>query len=384
MTVRTVAILGGGTGGLVAANRLRRMLDREHRIVLIDRSPVYSLALSFPWVMLGMRDGRRISRDLNQLKTKGIDVVTGEVQSIDAAAKTVRIDDREAAFDYLIVALGAQYSSDEIPGLGQAWTYYHLEGAEGLHERLQTFEAGRIAIVVSALPYKCPAAPFEGAFLLDHHFHRKNLRDKVEITVYTPEHPLPLKAAGPQVGERLVHLLSERGIGFVSGAQVAAVDNKALRIRFEDASEAPFDLLIATPVHKAPDVLVTAGFCPPDGWVQVDRETLATQFEDAYAIGDCNAIPLGDGITLPKAGVFAHGQAEVVARNIAAQISGGEPNWAFGGQGGCFLLTGGGRGAFVSGNFHADPAPAVELRGPSRRYHWQKIGFERLWLWRWF
>lgn len=383
MPSKTVVILGGGTGGLVAAHRLRRMLDREHRVLLVDRSPFYSFAPSFSWVMLGSRDGRRITRDLRSVHKKGVEFVLDEVSSIDVANKRVVTGERELAYDYLIVALGAQYSSEGIAGLGRAYTYYHLEGAQGLAERLESFASGRIAIVISALPYKCPAAPYEGALLLDDYFRRRKLRAGVEIRVSTPE-PLPLPSAGGAVGERVKELLIEREIRFTPGAKLKTVDHDSQQVQFEDGSTAPFDLLIATPIHSVPDVVRDADLAAQGGWITVNRETLATQFEDVYAIGDVTAIPLGNGIALPKAGVFAHGEAEVVARNIAAEIGGGQPIWAYGGQGGCFLDAGAGKGCYVVGNFFADPKPEVALRGPSRRWHWAKVGFERLWLWRWF
>jgi sulfide:quinone oxidoreductase len=380
---KTVLILGGGTGGLVAAHRLRRMLAKEHRVVLVDRTPFYTFAPSYTWVMTGKRDARRISRDLRSLTKKGIEFVMGEVERIDPSGKRVVVAGRELGYDYLIVALGAHYSSDEIEGLGQSWTFYHLDGAEGLRERLQTFTSGRVAIVVSALPYKCPAAPYEGALLLDDQFRRRKVRDEVEIHVYTPE-ITPLTAAGAHVGEQFIELLAGRGIGFTAGAKLAEVDHRSRQVRFENGAIAAFDLLIATPLHHCPAVLREAGLAGESGWVEADRETLATPFENVYAIGDATVIPLKDGKSLPKTGVFAHGQAEVVSRNIAAEIAGGEPIWAFGGQGGCFLSANTGKAAFVTGNFFAEPGPDVHLRGPNRRWHWAKAGYERLWLWRWF
>ncbi len=383
MAAKTILILGGGTGGLVAAHRLRRMLDKEHRVILVDRSPVYSFAPSYTWVMLGTRDGRRISRDLRSLEKKGIEFLLGEVQAIDPANKRVAVNNREIECDYLIVALGAEYSSDEVPGLGKCWTFYHLDGAEGLSERLRTFASGRVAIVVSALPVKCPAAPYEGALLLEDHFRRRGVRHDIDIHLYTPE-PAPLAPAGPSAGERVLELLSSRHVGLTPSRQLAEVDQRSRQMRFSDGSTAPFDLLIATPVHTSPTVIRHSGLAGGGGWISVDRETLATPFEDVYAVGDATEIPLTGDRLLPKTGVFAHGQAEVVSRNIAAEIAGAQPVWAFGGQGACFLSTEARKAAFVTGNFFAEPEPDVELRGPNRRWHWAKIGFERLWLWRWF
>ena len=274
-------------------------------------------------------------------------------------------------------------SSDEVPGLGQCWTFYHLEGAEGLRDELPKFKAGRIAIVVSSMPYKCPAAPYEGALLLDHYFRRRGVRADVEIRVLTPE-PYPLPVAGQAAGHMVVDILAGREVWFSPGLRLKAVDHDAKMLQFEDGSDAPFDLLIATPVHRVPDVLRAAGLAKDGGWVPVDRETLVTQFEDVYAIGDCVAAPLANGMMLPKAGVFAHAEAEVVARNLAAEIAGGDPHWAFGGRGSCFLETGYGKAAYATGNFFAEPDPQVALRPPSFFWHWAKIGFERMWLWRWF
>ncbi len=383
MPGKTVLILGAGVGGLVAAHRLRRMLGKDHRVVLVDRSPIYTFTPSFPWVMIGQRDGRRISRDLRVLQKKGIEFRAAEVQQLDLANKKVVLDGAEETYDYLIIALGAQYSSEEIPGLGQTWTFYHLEGAEGLRERIPEVRSGRIALVASALPYKCPPAPYEGALLLDHYFRRKKLRDDIDIHVYSPE-AVPLKAAGEHVGQGVLELLTARGIGFTGGAKLTAVDHPGRRLQFADGSEAGADMVIATPVHNLPDVLKGSGIVGEHGWIAVDRETLATAADDVYAIGDVTAVPLDGGLALPKAGVFAHGEAEVVARNIVAEIDGADPIWAFGGQGACFLETGGGKAAYVTGHFFAEPGPDVVLRHPSRFWHWAKVGFERTWLWRWF
>jgi sulfide:quinone oxidoreductase len=362
---------------------LRKLLPKEHRVVLIDRSYVYSFAPSYTRVMLGQTSGRRISRDLRWLEKKGIEFKQAEITRIDHANKRVLLDSGQAAYDYLVIALGAQYSHEEISGLGRTWTYYHLEGAEGLQEHLPKFTGGRVRVVVSSLPYVCPAAPYEGALLLDHYFRKRKIRDNVEISLHTPE-PLPLSIAGEEVGTRIGELLRSREIGFTGGAELAAVDHDEKLLRFEDGSQAAWDLVVGTPVHKAPDVLVQSEMAPAGGWLPANPETLCTHFEDVYAIGDCTAVPFADGLLLPKAGVFAHGEAEVVARNIAAEVQGADPIWAYGGQGACFLETGGGKGAYVEADFYAKPTPRVSMRGPSRFWHWSKLGFERLWLWRWF
>jgi sulfide:quinone oxidoreductase len=118
--------------------------------------------------------------------------------------------------------------------------------------------------------------------------------------------------------------------------------------------------------------------------VPVDRATLATRHERVLAIGDVAAIKLPVGLPLPKAGVFAHAEAKVVAHNIAAELTGRGAPAAFDGVGYCFVEMGDGVAAYAKGNFYAEPAPAMTLRSPSRLWHWGKIYFEKWWLRRWF
>ena len=383
MAGKTVAILGGGVGGLVAANRLRRLLPREHRVILVDRNVWHSFAPAFTSVMLGQKVAEQISRDLRRLGRKGIEFIAAEITGIDLSRKTVHLGGQELTYDYLVLAMGAQYSAGDIAGLATAYTYYTLEGAEALREEIAALKSGRIAIVVPGLPYKCPAAPYEGALLLDHYYRRARLRPEIEIRLFTPE-PAPLPVAGAAIGQEVAELLAGREIGFSPNARLQSVDPATKKLTFEDGSEAPYDLLIGVPFHEVPTVVSEAGLAERAGWVKVDRDTLATEFEGVYAVGDMTAIPLVNGKMLPKAGVFAHGEAEVVARNIAAEISDGHTRWAFGGEGACFLETSSGKAAYVKGNFFAEPEPEVQMRRPGSLWHWVKEGFVRTWLWRWF
>jgi sulfide:quinone oxidoreductase len=100
-----------------------------------------------------------------------------------------------------------------------------------------------------------------------------------------------------------------------------------------------------------------------------------------FAIGDATSIPIPSGKALPKAGVFAHRQAEVVARNLAAEWSGRTPDDAFDGKGACFIETGSGRAGYGSGNFYAASVPDIRLYPPARHWHWGRILFEKQWLW---
>jgi len=138
-------------------------------------------------------------------------------------------------------------------------------------------------------------------------------------------------------------------------------------------------------MHAAPSVVRESGLTDESGWVSVDKRTLRTKFNDLFALGDVTKIMLAMGKPLPKAGVFAHGQAEVVAHNIVADIQGNKEK-EFDGVGACFLEIGYGKAGMVRGNFYAEPTPDVKMRWPrvSRIWRWSKILFEKYWFWRWF
>jgi len=162
------------------------------------------------------------------------------------------------------------------------------------------------------------------------------------------------------------------------------VDPTHRQISFANGVSAEYDLLVYVPPHRAPAVVKESGLVSDSGWVAVDRGTFETAWPMVFAIGDVTSVPLSMGKPLPKAGVFAHAQAEVVAENLAATWSNNRaPSRRFDGHGKCFLETGGGRAGLGSGNFYGEPSPQVALHGPSIWWHWSKVLFERLWFRRW-
>jgi sulfide:quinone oxidoreductase len=386
MSAQTVAILGGGVGGLVAANELARRLPPGHRIVVVEKAATHAFAPSFLWLMTGERRAEQITRNLRALVRPGVEVVHGEVRAIDVAAGCVETDGGRIGYDHLVLALGAELAPGAIPGLAEAaHTFYTLEGAERLRSALADFTRGTVAVVVSALPYKCPGAPHEGAMLLADFYRRRGLRGAVDLHLYTPE-PQPMPVAGPDLGKAVQDMLESRGIAFHPLHKLTAVDPAARELAFEGRPAAKYDLLVAIPPHRGPRLLRDAGLANDAGWVPVDRRTLATRHERVHAIGDVTAIAVPGRwkpdvpLMLPKAGVFAHSHALVVARRIAAQITGRPEEGEFCGDGYCMLEAGEDLAGFAFGDFFAEPAPAVQLKRMGRSWHLGKVLFERWWL----
>ena len=377
---KTIVILGGGVGGIATARALRKHLPRAHRVVLVERERDHVFAPSLLWLMVGQRTADAITRPVARLVPKGIEVRTGNVEHIDPEQRIVTVAGEALAADYLVIALGADFAPESIPGLARAGhNFYELSGAESLRAAIETLRSGRIVVLTAAPAYKCPAAPYEGAMLIDGWYRKHDLRDAVHIDVFAAE-PAPMGVAGAHVSSAVTQLLAAKGIPYHPGHQVTAVDPERKRLTFANGVVVDFDLLAYVPPHRAPAVIRDSGLIDASGWMQVDRHMLQTRWPSVYAIGDVVSIPLALGKPLPKAGVFAHAEAEVVARNIAHAIAGRTQQARFDGHGACFIETGGGKAGFGGGDFYAEPAPTVTLHDPSWRWHLGKVWFEKSWL----
>ena len=363
----------------MAANEARRLLPSSSRVVVIDREARASFPPSYLWVMTGERRPEAITRQRSRLSRKGIEFVNAEVRQIDVVNRYVRAEGREFYYDYLVVALGAETTLETKPGLAEtAHSFFSLEAPSASRLTCAT-SGGRVVIAIAGLPFKCPAAPYEAAMLLEHRFHERRLRQKVEIDLFTPE-TRPLAVAGNESGEAVTGLLAHKGIGFHPERQLTSVDATSREVRFADGGSAPFDLLIAVPEHRAPAIVRESDLADETGWIPVDQGTLETRHENVFALGDATYIRLPDGMLLPKAGVFAEAQAKVVAKIIAQRSQGGRAPAPFDGRGRCFIEVGAGAAGMADGGFFGAER-RIEMKQPSIIWHWAKVALERFWLW---
>ena len=358
--MKRVVILGGGFGGAAAAVALSQVRS-EHTITLIDRHETNYLAGDNPFIAVGQRDRYQVSRHLSDIARYGARFVEAEIDRIEVGERIVRTSVGGFDFDYLIIALGASYDWDAIPGSREAHGFYDLARAERLWGRLAEFRGGTIAMGVSGTPIKCPPAPFETSMMIDWWLRERGLRAATEMHVSIPG-PAPLAIAGPAASRQVAAELEKRGIQVHTGVTVEQVGPRSAA--FSDGSEIVADVVITIPLHRPPSVVGGSGLLGNDAWIHVDRATLETSVPNVFAIGDVNVIPIGEK-ALPKAGVFAAGQGRTTAAVIAARIDGTELPRPYDGTGRCFMAFSATEGTQVGGRFFAEGGPDISLDPPS-------------------
>lgn len=383
---KTIAVLGGGWGGLTAAHALKGMLPSEDRIVVIEKRQSFVFYPSFIRVIIGEKpDLNQVESPLKNLLRKDLEIINEEVVSIDPITKTVTTNNQTIVCDYIIIATGAELYPETIPGFEKyCLNLFDTEGAFKIHDKLKTINKGKIAFLITRTPFRCPPAPYEAAMMAGWFLKERGVREDVEISIFTPE-KFPMPSAGAQVGEAFKQILSSHQIKFYPEHSVTKIE--ANKIEFNNNATADYDLLIGVPPHGAPKAILNSGLTDATGYIPSHPQTmellddvdeLTTRYPGIYAIGDIASIRLLNGKYLPKGGVFAEEQAHAVARNIVAKIKGEKPTASFNGKGVCYVDIGNDMAAEGSGDFYAYPNPIVNLEMPSKESRKAKHEFERI------
>lgn len=373
-------ILGGGFGGLAAAHRLRQRLEDAADVTLIDRRGTFMLGLRILWMLVGQAVRAEGTRTHEALAAKGIRFLRAEVTGLDLERRRVVMRGGTLDYDVLVVAPGAELRPDLIPGYDpEGSSLYDPDQAERIAARLASFDDGRIGIGILGVPYKCPPAPYEAAFLVDEFLRRRGVRGRVAIDVFTPL-PRSLPVAGPEMCQMIEEMLESRQIGFLPGRKVVEIAGRDVVFEGERRT---YDLLVGIAPHRAPAVVGESGLLSGE-WIRPDPGTCATAWPGVYAVGDVTEMPLANGMMLPKAGIFAEGQGRAAAEHIAGTLGAAPAAERFDGAGFCYMETGSGQAAEVRGQFFASPAPIIRLIPPSPQGLADKRAFEASRLAAWF
>ncbi|HEV2477193.1 MAG TPA: FAD/NAD(P)-binding oxidoreductase [Candidatus Dormibacteraeota bacterium] len=362
-----VLILGGGVGGTIVANLVAKEVGDRARITLVDATGKHLYQPGFLYVAIGRQDAAALKRPEAGLLRREVKLVVDTATWVDPSAKKVVLKSgRTLRYDELLLATGSRTVMEEVPGSGAAHDFYTLEGAEHLWRALQQFTAGTIVIGVAGIPYKCPPAPVEFAFLLDDYLRARGIRDKSEIKLLSPLN----RAFTIEATSKLVQpILAERGIELTGFFNVESVDPFAQTVTSLEGETMHYDLLILVPPHRGQKVIEDSGLGDERGWVPVDKNTLRhVNHSDIWAIGDATSIPIS------KSGSVAHYEASVAAAEIAAAVKGqAPPSHVYDGKVMCFLETGQGQATTIRFDYDHPPISPT----PSRLWHWAKVLFNK-------
>ncbi|MBM4184515.1 MAG: NAD(P)/FAD-dependent oxidoreductase [Gemmatimonadetes bacterium] len=372
-----VVVLGAGFGGLELTTRLSEAFGDGVDVVLVDKADSFVFGFSKLDVMFGKKAIGEVRHMYRDIVKPGVRFVQTTVRAIEPEARRAVTDAGTFEGDFLIVALGADYDVAATPGLAEGGNeFYSVAGAQVVRDVLPRFERGTAIVGVTGKSFKCPPAPSETAFLLHDYLTARGRRGAADITLVMPfGTPVP---PSPDTSAAILAAFAERGIGFVKDQLVRSLDRARKVAVLQDGTEMPYALFLGIPVHKVPAVVAESGLAPADGWIPVDKKTLATRFPGVYAVGDVN------GVGTPKAGVFAEGSARVVAKSLMAQIRGDAPPPPYDGAGSCYVEFGHGEVARVDVNFLSGPKPTGTFRAPSEEIVAEKVLFGSSRAKRWF
>jgi sulfide:quinone oxidoreductase len=382
-----IVILGAGTGGTLAANRLRRLYGDEVELTVVDRDDrhVYQPGLLF--VPFGLAEPEEIVRPRGAQLRDGVELLVSEIDRVETAENCVYLTDgRVLAYDLLVIATGATLLPEETEGLtGPGWgervfTFYDLEGATALREALRGFDHGRLVVNMVDLPIKCPVAPLEFCFLADWYLEERGVRDAVELVYVTP---LDGAFTKPVASERLAGLLAEKATGLETEFAAARVDGENGRLISWDEREVPFDLLVTIPLHGgAAYVGRSPGLGDELGFVPADPHTLQSKVApNVFVIGDATNVPTS------KAGSVTHFEAETLVENVRRFLDGELLEAGFDGHANCFIETGFHKALLIDFNYDIEPLPGrfprphvgpLPLLKESRLNHIGKLLFQWL------
>ena len=380
---KRIIVLGGGTGGTLVANRLRRLLHRDAAdIVVIDSDDEHVYQPGLLFVPFGLATPTRLVRPRHRQLRRGITFRRAAVDHVDTSGDQVALADGTVlGYDVLVIATGARLVPEETEGLtGPGWmekvfTFYTLDGAAALHPALSRFSGGRIVVAVMDMPVKCPVAPLEFCFLADWYFRKRGVREKVELTFVTP---LDGAFTKPTCNRELSGLLADKGVGLVTEFNTGEVDGRGGRLVSYDGREVPFDLAVIVPLHGGQAYVERSpGLGDELGFVPTDQRTLESKAApNVFVIGDASDIPAS------KAGSVAHFEGDILARNIIRYLAGEPLDAAFDGHTNCFIESGFGKALLIDFNYDTEPVTGrfpgrlgLPLLRQSRLNHLGKLAF---------
>ncbi len=382
--MKKLLVLGAGTAGTMAVNKLRPKLPAdEWSMTIVDQSDTHFYQPGYLFLPFGTYTPDEVVKPKREFIPKGVDLVSGEIDRVVADENKVLLaDGTELTYDYLVIATGTSPRPDQTPGMDEAgWRdtvheFYTFEGSKALGEKLATWEGGKLVVQICEMPIKCPVAPLEFTVLADSFFDEKGMRDKVDITYVTP---LEGAFTKPVASKHLGSMLDDRNVHLEPDFMIESVDGEAGKIVSFDEREIEFDLLVTIPVNMGADFIARSDLGDDLNYVPVDPHTLLSKAHDnIFAVGDASDIPAS------KAGSVAHFAMDLFPSNFLQHVQGLPMTHPFDGHANCFIESGHGKGMLIDFNYDTQPLtgkyplPGIgpfSLLKETEINHWGKLMF---------
>jgi sulfide:quinone oxidoreductase len=369
-----IIILGGGFGGVVAAERLAKRLAPEHQITLISRSRQFIFYPAMVRLAFGGCEPEDVSFDLREaMLDRRVRFIEGEVARINPYDRNVTLAHGEVTgeigYDYLIFALGRRLATEQVTGFYEhAHHLLTIEAAMKFGEAVRQFHEGH-AVIGYCPDARLDVPAYETAFALARRLEELGERDRVKITFVHP-HQLDEDLGARELARALregfekhrVELVEDFPIYRVTADEVKAGDRRQTM---------PYDLLMLVPPFAGAGPVAQSELTDERGFIRVDRRMRVEDVRRMYAVGDCV------GFNGPKMGHMAVLQAEVAAANVLAAIEGREPQAEYNHEVKYVIDEGGADSIYLHKGLWDDTRAEVRQ---GRFWSWAKRVQEKYWL----
>ncbi len=331
-----IIIIGGSFGGLTTAFDLRRLLPlRNHEIILISRERRFTFIPALPWVSMGQKTIDDISFDLERpLKSKGIEFVEAAVYKVDPFKKSVHAGSESYDYDYLVIATGHRSANEAVPGLGPfdgpGHSLMSSIEAEEARDSWAAFIRDPGPMVVGCAPgASCLGPAYEFLFESHHALKKQLLCHKAPIIFVTPEPYLGHYGVGGfgNIRQFMEGELEKRDIRYHTSAAISRITENTVETSDGQVFESRFSLIIP-PLAGVSAMADSPELGNPKGFIPVNSEYRHQDFDSIYAVGVAVAMPPAEDtpvpVNFPKTAHMTEQMAKIAARNIAADILGGD------------------------------------------------------------
>lgn len=339
-----VVVVGGGTAGIGVAAMLRN--EGIKNVTIIEPSSTHYYQPLWTLVGGGVKRAEDSARPMKDVIPRGTQWMTARVKSFAPQDNQVTTEDgSKVEYDYLVVAAGMQIDFDNIPGLVEGLkkedsgvvSIYDYNYADKTWKTFHSLKdkPSKYLFTFSPTVLKCAGAPQKIMWLLEDTLRGEGLRDKADISYWTP--------GGAMFGvkhysDKLEQIRQERGVKGIFKHQLITIDpaQKVAVFRNLDTGETvrqPFDFLHVAPPMSAPDFLKNSLISDGKGWVDVDKHTLQSKrYPNVFALGDCTNTPNS------KTAAAITSQAPVLVHNLVRQIQEKQLDGSYSGYASCPLI----------------------------------------------